>query len=941
MKVSVIMPAYNAEEYIEEAIDSVLAQTLDSYELIVVDDGSKDGTGAILDQYAQQYEQVKVIHQENAGVSAARNQALAVAQGEYYNFLDSDDIMESNALELLYQAAKEQDADLVIARYDMINRLSTVYRMPINTLFDEPLIDPFNTEILWTFSLWNKLFRADLVKKEDLCFPPVSYSEDGVFTMRFVHAAQRITGIEDIVYHYRRLPGDESNSISANVSVSKIKDYTEAHRMIYDILKNAVRKKYPQYSSVEEIQQEVPEMDAYLNEFLRKEVQILINQFYSKFWTLSKEELKLITDEIKLRISEMNLCTLTRIISDNPTVNILDLDAKQQDDVEDAFFTVALYGKAEEETGFLQCLKSLANQNFIALCIVIPASMESAAKEAGLWIGNIRTIEEPEKAAFYQAALDCCHTPWILFTDNMFYYSNNTFSVFFNRVKNKPVDYISELIYNNAYGNSMPVYYSLLMNESNYYETGDGENMCFDRLLPNHLFKVSFLRHILQESGLSLENCMPEIQKKGYLLSSNNQIVFFNEDPGTYLSVLNSPEAEKRAEEVMKDVKIASLADKALERRAEDVCQKYWPFEHESASVEEKIQRCISKYQNRPIKNQVLFISFRKNGKLEENLEEVYKKTRGKKVIFASQVPHTASEELKIYKLLLTSKVIITDDYVRNMRNIKLREEQKFIQIWHACGAFKQFGLRGTTLTPKSDMSIHSQYNLVSVSSSDIRWIYADAFAVPIRNVQALGAPRTDIYFDADRLEQARKNVFSQYPQWKGKRIILYAPTFRDRRQGREEFHPPLDFDQLSRNLPDDCVFVLRPHPHMKNKIVEKEYPNIVVSREGTTTDFMIASDLLVTDYSSVIFEYCLLKKPILFFCYDLQLYERGFYLQYPDDLPGDIYRTQEEIEEYFNAPEWTCDAERYDSFRKKYMSACDGTSSERIATLMNQYLGV
>ena len=96
---------------------------------------------------------------------------------------------------------------------------------------------------------------------------------------------------------------------------------------------------------------------------------------------------------------------------------------------------------------------------------------------------------------------------------------------------------------------------------------------------------------------------------------------------------------------------------------------------------------------------------------------------------------------------------------------------------------------------------------------------------------------------------------------------------------------------------------------------------------------------MLITDYSSVIFEYALLKKPIAFFCYDMANYNRGFYLNYPDDLPGEVYETQEELAEFLRAVDKHTITDKYNSFVEKYMSACDGHSCERIAGLINSYM--
>ena len=109
--------------------------------------------------------------------------------------------------------------------------------------------------------------------------------------------------------------------------------------------------------------------------------------------------------------------------------------------------------------------------------------------------------------------------------------------------------------------------------------------------------------------------------------------------------------------------------------------------------------------------------------------------------------------------------------------------------------------------------------------------------------------------------------------------------------------------------------------------------------RDFSTNDYMLISDMLITDYSSVIFEYALLRKPIAFFCYDLPTYDRGFYLNYPEDLPGDVYTNQEELTDYLTHPAKHILTNKMNYFVDKYMSACDGHSCERIANLINSYM--
>ena len=168
--------------------------------------------------------------------------------------------------------------------------------------------------------------------------------------------------------------------------------------------------------------------------------------------------------------------------------------------------------------------------------------------------------------------------------------------------------------------------------------------------------------------------------------------------------------------------------------------------------------------------------------------------------------------------------------------------------------------------------------------------------------------------FTADLLKRAYR--------LEDKEIIegVSLPFAYDIGDDRTQFKPDLDFDKLSKDLLPNQIFVICPHPVMKNKIVEKSYDNIEVIRDFSTNDMMLVSDLLVTDYSSVIFEYALLRKPIAFYCYDLLNYNRGFYLNYPDDLPGDVYETQQALTAYLKSPEKDTLTEKYDQFIEKYM---------------------
>ena len=384
--------------------------------------------------------------------------------------------------------------------------------------------------------------------------------------------------------------------------------------------------------------------------------------------------------------------------------------------------------------------------------------------------------------------------------------------------------------------------------------------------------------------------------------------------------------------------KPADLNSPELVRELNEVLAKLVPLPTNNILqlIYKKILALLKKHS---VKNQVLFISIRKDGELEGNAKALYPYVKGEKVVCAKMLPHSLFTGFKLFYQVYTSRIIVTDDYLRYLRHFQLREEQRVIQLWHACGAFKKFGQRGTNMSIYYDNATHAQYNLVTVSSESIRSIYADAFNIDIGKVKSLGCPRTDYFFDTEWIHNTKEKIYLAYPEWRKKKIILYAPTFRDINEDRSQFHPELDFDLLSKKLLPDQMFLICPHPVMKNSIIEREYDNIRVIREFSTNDLMHISYMLITDYSSVIFEYALLNKPIAFFCYDLANYNRGFYLKYPEDLPGDVYETQEELMDYIICEDKHSMTEKHTRFVEKYMSACDGHSSERIADLINSYM--
>ncbi len=339
-----------------------------------------------------------------------------------------------------------------------------------------------------------------------------------------------------------------------------------------------------------------------------------------------------------------------------------------------------------------------------------------------------------------------------------------------------------------------------------------------------------------------------------------------------------------------------------------------------------------------PLRNVVLFYSVRADGKLLENAKAVYDALDAKKIIFAHKLPHSVKIKPLAYLYLMTSKVIVTDDYVRYMRVIKLREGQKLIQIWHACGAFKKFGLDAPSqLTREEEKATHSQYSAVAVTSEKCRESYAGAFGISKEICLPLGLPRTDNLIKS--APEMRESILKKYPDFKNKIIYLYCPTFREEDGKRIEYNPGIDWEKLSNSMHENEVFIIRRHPLMDYRFENGEHPNILDLSNDSTLELTSVSDVIITDYSSVIYDAVILDVPAVFYCPDFKEYERGFYLDFPNGLPGEMVTEGSGLLDCIRRTAKNPPEEKIEKFINEQLSACDGKSTERVVALIKNWM--
>jgi CDP-ribitol ribitolphosphotransferase len=302
--------------------------------------------------------------------------------------------------------------------------------------------------------------------------------------------------------------------------------------------------------------------------------------------------------------------------------------------------------------------------------------------------------------------------------------------------------------------------------------------------------------------------------------------------------------------------------------------------------------------------------------------------------------PWRPADLIRLPWWLARAAVIVTDGHIELVQVASW--SVRTVEVWHAYGAFKLMGYslagRPGELSPFS--RAYKGYAAVTVGSDADIPVYAEAFGLPEERIHPTGIPRVDRFFDPVGREAAIQHVRAAIPGSVGRRTILLAPTYRGRvREAGYDFGR-LDWQAIHELcLEQDAIFIVRPHPFVRAPLdIPPSLGDRIVDGRGLdvdTNDLLLVVDLLITDYSSVIYEFSTLNRPMLFFAYDLEAYaaERGFYQPYEAFVPGRIVRTCEELVDAIRRND--CQVEKVRPFALRHVGGTDGRSTDRVVDLI------
>lgn len=287
---------------------------------------------------------------------------------------------------------------------------------------------------------------------------------------------------------------------------------------------------------------------------------------------------------------------------------------------------------------------------------------------------------------------------------------------------------------------------------------------------------------------------------------------------------------------------------------------------------------------------------------------------------------------------LATARYFIVDNAYLPVHVGPHRKGTTVFQVWHAGGALKEFGVDVHPPNRKVESEfIHKYYDYVVVGSRAAVPHYSSALRTPEDRVVPLGVARTDFFFDDERMAASRARIYAAHPELVDRKVVLYAPTFRG--HGLEKRPSQrLDARRVRAVLPEEYALVHKAHPVFDVHLIDDSGYDAVVGSEFDINELFTITDVLITDYSSSIFEYALLRKPLVLLVDDLEQYsiDPGLYLDYRTEMIGEVALTDDEVVRLIVTDDF--DLSAYDAFVARHCELDDGRASERFVEFMTRH---
>ncbi len=943
IKVSVIVAVNNGGDKLRKSLDSIKNQSLRDIEVIMVDALSSDNTAEIMKEYASD-NRFSFFSFAQESVSESRNFAVSKAKGEYVAFGASNVIFTKNLLKEMYEIAADKNADLCVSPMASSDIYGKHEFSSASTLSKEKLTDKFDTNLIWNPAVTNKLFRREKILSTGIFFRPYGKAREAAFSLPFAFNSNLIACSSKGSAIYINPVKNEGES------VFPIEQYLSAYEYIIEQALFAFGEETQKAESDFDKKELKKQMTCYIDQIYHKEITVLLYSYYRHFWSLDDETIKNYADIILKLYEKLSKSGKSQLTKKNKDIFYGEkLISSRKEMAEKPKVTLCILRGNKQQACTEESLgiqvRSVFEQTMPSFELFVDSSLYDIFPDKWKNNENVTFIEAESTAEFKDICLERSRTDYIMYQDGFArlnpkilmrhycvlegrdkYGFSTSPLTFFDK------DNVETYIFSDLFFKSET--------EKSRIHQEDKEFL-LDLFFCNKLFRTEHLKGIhfafsdnpvYDMYKLYKHSRFKKLFHRGaYLCIKEDKAIAYLRSEENLLDTAKRKIFRNYKEKYFVSVKFRRLREKAAERISfiRTLAFRFGAYLLTLLFTKMKIQP------------RVFFYTGRTTGEPDENLNQVYKNCTDKKILFAKERPYGFIDTVKLRYYLITSKVTVTDDYIYFLRKYKLKPEQKLIQIWYTGGAFKRMGIDGPSiLSNYEEYKTHSQYSDFCVSSEYVRQYYCHAFGLDMNVVKALGTPRSDLVADKELAEKNRQEICTKHPLLRNKKVYIYCPTVRIREDTVIPYNPKIDWDKLNDDLYDDEVFIICRHPSMKEEYIKgRFYSRVKDYTFESTSELLAVSDVIITDYSSIVFDASIMDKPMVFYCPDYEEYKDEFYLDYEKELPGEIVTDFEKCLSAVRRAEEISSKTVIASFREKQMGACDGKSTERVLSLIKNYL--
>ncbi|WKA57716.1 bifunctional glycosyltransferase family 2 protein/CDP-glycerol:glycerophosphate glycerophosphotransferase [Planococcus shenhongbingii] len=871
-KLSVVVIAFNNELYIEEALDSINEQTFQDFEVVVVNDFSTDRTGELIDRYIEDKPKFSAIHlaENSGGCSTPRNTGIENTTGEYVMFLDGDDWYTITACEKMVEAIGRTKSDFVAGQAIRTNNYEIWY---YNQIYSKERIN-INirefTMLLFDSMSTNKIYNRIFLKKHNLRFPEGIHYEDVLFTGQAYFLADSVSIIPEPIYYWR---------VVENAAVKSISN----RRFEFENFENRIisHRYYDNFLKEIDAQQYQGFKN---NRFLRHDLKLYTNDYL------------LFDEDYKVRFHQLIYEYLHEVMDEYAFIRLNERDR--------ILYYLLYIGDKEAFDDYIAYINELPTKN--NRIYNKGKSYYFAATVPGKNDEKFLGIQRPE----IQYAIFDIHLDYEQFSFNAEVEVNSIDPLEIKEywmLRNRQT---GALLASERSAKGIVQFNVREMTAGNYYLS----------LYVKH--RGNLHKELVKNTSVAE---LPNIEVKDDNLAK-----------GIFINQKNS-------------FSIRVLPVKTLDMLKWKVSQsKLIPSKEKSERKRTVYQNLVKKFIPKlPVHSQWVLFESHMGKQYSDSpkylYEHLFKSGRKYKYIWSFQDPGQVEvpgpaikvkrNSLKHFYYLNRAKYWVDNQGIARLANKK--ENQVYIQTWHGT-PLKKMGYDQKKTPNKNELAgLKFQTEAWDYLISPNRYT-SEILRRGFRyggEILETGYPRNDLLIHQP--ETVKQKVQQHFGLSSDHNVILFAPTFRD--WDSNSFQRVLDdVQKMSREIEGNSIILLRLHYLLSEKISQLELPGNIINASNyqDIQELYLLADLLVTDYSSVMFDYALLKRPIILYCYDLEEYitRRGMYFDFAELAPGPVCQTIEEVLHFINHQNelHSFDA-ALDRFVAEFGSIEDGQASAKV----------